>query len=222
MDNISYENSIFEVLNVDSPGKVVLNFSKFKFNFFIIKNTDAFGAVINTKNGYIECTNNEGKFLYVYCGQEKIKISDKYFLNSFFYFIANVKFIALNEKIFSFKFTGGIINKIFPPFALDMEDNSKDKYVIQKKNNLIDIEIKMLQQMAKLVFYSSYHYERNIDKGLSISEDDSSLDILGNFEINDIFFIEYELSRIFSFMLYRHIENDYNLELMVYDENIKQ
>lgn len=218
-----YENTIFQVLNVKNDGIITVIFDNFKFYFFVVKAGASLDIIINTKNGYIECTNKNGQFLYIYCGAETFSINssiNSVFRNNF-YFISNGSFTDLSLSEFSFRFSGGVINKIFPPYALEIDSNEEDKIVINKRKYNMNIEMKVLKKDAKLQFYSQYHYERSIDKGVSISETDSGLDVIGDFTISDLFAIESELSNVFSFMTYRKIENNYKIELL-FDTQVKQ
>ena len=223
MNNNEFENTIFQVLNVKNGGEITVVFENFIFDFFVVKQGATLDTKINTKNGYIECTNKNGQFLYIYCGAETFPInrSINSTFRSNFYFISNGPFTDLSLSEFSFRFSGGVINKIFPPHALEIDSNEKDKIVINKRKYNMNIEMKVLKKDAKLQFYSQYHYGISIDKGVSISETDSGLDVIGDFIISDLFAIESELSNVFSFMSYRKIDNNYKIELLL-DTQVKQ
>lgn len=216
MRNDDMENTIFNVLNVDNEGEVVVRYADFKFEFFIVRKSSALDTIINTKNGYIECSDGNGKFLYVHCGSSTLKINSlKKFLNTNFYFISNGRFRDFNEKGFCFRFSGGIINKVFPPYALTLKEEKDNEIIIEKQKYYKKIDMKLLDKSAKINFYSGYQYSHSISKGFSIKETDSSMEIIGDFSMQELFKLEYEFSRLFSFMTFRKIENDYFIDIIL-------
>ena len=214
-----YENTIFQVLNVKNDGIITVIFENFKFNFFVVKAGAPLDTIVDTKNGYIECANKNGQFLYIYCGTNVFSVNSNlnHDLHTYFYFVSNTRLIDLSLNDFSFRFSGGVINKIIPPFALDIDSDQKDKIVIGKRKNNINIKMHILNIKTQLQFYSEYVISRSIDKGASISETDSVLDVIGKFNVKDLFSIESELSNVFSFMMYRKVDNNYKIELLVGD-----
>ena len=65
MECSEYEKTTFIVLNVINNAVVTVTFEEFKFRFYVAKKCGMLDAIISTKDGYIECSNQLGKFLYI-------------------------------------------------------------------------------------------------------------------------------------------------------------
>ena len=76
------------------------------------------------------------------------------------------------------------------------------------------MEMNVLNKRAELQFCSCYCTETNSEKSIITTADDSTLLVKGNFSIKDLFRIEAELSRVFSFMVGRRVINCYRIDLV--------
>ena len=216
MECSEYEKTTFIVLNVINNAVVTVTFEEFKFRFYVAKKCGMLDAIISTKDGYIECSNQLGKFLYIFVGRENFYINSKreIRLETNFYFIADRKFDDLSKNEFSFKFSGGIINKVYPPYSAYIVDDTEEQIIINKKDISTGLKMNILNKRAELLFGSCYCTEIINEKSINTTAGDSTLIVKGNFKINDLFRIEAELSRVFSFMAFRRVVNNYKINLV--------
>lgn len=210
---------IYSVLNCIDGNIVVVGRENYTFTFSVItepqKGVTFCLAKVRCKDKFIECSDINGKYMYIYCGDDTFEIHNtKKVIKTTLYIESTVQIKSINEKCFCVHFNGGALNKIYPPRALS-DSRDGGKHIIEINNSNDKFKLRTKKYDLDCFICSNYIVHRGIDDGFSISDSDSMFCIDTLVSINDIISIKEDLCRFMNFLVYRNDTYVKEVELFI-------